>query len=293
MRVALLLACAAISCQPSYGSMPVYGAPNHDTIIYPLQGVNDARARAHQEPNARNAVGFAKALHAAAAAGTYGNDGASFRRDADDAIAVLDQVLPNAGPDASILLAWEGNLLSDEGRGDDALRTLLASQKMGPNLVAASTLIPAYGGLGRRREVGEICNATVPVLIDPDAQYALIETCNRNMNALSDDTALAWARPEIAAWYRQEHARRAATAAAEEERRRAREDAQAQRAAEREAYENRVVREAEICADECKERGLSCQNRCDDDQDCEQRCVESNHACVDACASRGYMRLGR
>ncbi len=289
----VLLACVLASCQPSYGGLPVYGTGGHDVVVYPLQPVIDARTQAHQRPGPAPAVAYARALHVAYGNRSYGTDTQSFQRDVADAVSVLDAAVPNAGPDASTVLAWEGVILNDAGRGDASLRTLLESMKLGPNLVAAVVLVPAYGGLGRRKEVGDVCNATVPVLVNVDDQYDLIEMCNKNMGALSEESALSWARPEIATWYRQEHARRAEVAAADAERQREREEAAEERRAAQQRYENRVVRQTEICASECKQTGLSCENRCYGDEDCEQRCVDSNHACVDACSSRAYMQLGQ
>ena len=101
------------------------------------------------------------------------------------------------------------------------------------------------------------------------------------MNAASPEGEMAWMSPALVQWYQGENARRM----------QAQIDAEAARA-ERQRYENRVVRQTEQCAAHCKEKGLECQNDCDrGDQVCDNRCVEINHACLDKCESHAYEKL--
>jgi len=246
-----------------------------------MKNVRTSGAEAHQRPGPRQAQAYADAVNVAYRAGSYGKTPQQLQIDVDDAIAVLESAAAPGGPDAPTLVAWKALLLADAGRSSDSLAAFQRSMELGPNLMAAQNLAIVYGAANLPAKVGEVCGETVPIVVDPDDRYTLIERCNKNMNALSEESAMTWASPEVVAWYRQERQRRRDAAAAE-----------AQRQADREVYENQVVRQAHACADRCNQRGYLCENRCHGDQDCDDRCIAADHACVDACAQEGNGRLG-
>lgn len=268
MRTAAAFALVLAACMPSPGQLA-------------LNQVGTTRVEAHQRPGARQAQAYADAIDTAYKADAYKQNPRGLALDVDDALAVLDAASMPGGPDAPTLIAWKGLLLVDAGRFEDGFHMFEASQQMAPNLMAARNLVVIYGTANQPQKVGEVCAATVPVLVNPDDQYALIEHCNHNMNAISDETAMAWASRDIVAWYQQERARRAQIAAAEDEKQ-----------AQHDAYQRRVVSDAHVCADRCNQRGYQCEGRCGNDQSCQDSCVDADHACVQACTDEGNGRLG-
>lgn len=242
-----------------------------------VESVTRARNEAHQQHGPRQAVGYAKAVHRAHKAGGYREDPKGLERDARDALSRIETVLPSAGADQPALWAWKGVLLADLGNGTESIQALERAMALGPNLIAANRLLPIYGRANPPTEVGRICASTVPVVLDADERFALIERCKHATNAATEAAALAWATPETIAWYRQQKQERAA-----------RMDAEIQEQAARQAYEQQVYRRAEICSSQCKEEGL----RCHHDGACEQRCVGINRACLDQCDSQAHLELG-
>jgi tetratricopeptide (TPR) repeat protein len=245
-----------------------------------LADVASARSEAHAQPGARQAEVYADAIDTAYKAGAYRDAPHALAADVDDAIAMLEAAALSAGPDAPTLIAWRGLLLTHAARYEEAFAALERSMALGPNLMAARNLILIYGTANQPAKVGEVCAVTVPTLTVNDA-YELVGWCMEHMNALSDEAALAWASPEIVAWYQEERERRA------EQR-----DAELRAAEAQRSREQRVVRETEMCAADCKETGLACQNDCYGGADCEARCVEINGACLDRCESEAYRALG-
>jgi tetratricopeptide (TPR) repeat protein len=268
MRIVTLLLVLVAACGPSLQQRA-------------LDDVTRSRNEAHARPGARQAQAYAEAIHAAHQAGAYKDRPQVLAADVDDALVVLDVASGSAGRDAGTLIAWRALILTDAGRYEQAFAEFERSMAVGPNLTAARNLILIWGTASKPDRVGEVCAATVPELAEVDDAYLLITECMQHMNALSDDAALAWASPDIVAWYRDERDRRQQAYAAEL-RARQRQDAR----------EQEVVRETEICAADCQERGLRCQNKCYDDADCEERCVGIFEACKDRCVSDAYRKLG-
>ncbi|HTJ42898.1 MAG TPA: hypothetical protein VL463_12430 [Kofleriaceae bacterium] len=268
MHRSIFLALALAACMPSPQQLAI-------------NNVASTRVDAHQRPGPRQAQAYADAIDEAYKAGAYKENPRGLQLDVDDAAAVLDAASMNGGNDAPTLIAWKALLFVDANRYDDGLKMFQASMEMGPNRMAARNLAVIYGAANLPQKVGEVCAATVPVLVDPDDQYDLIELCNRNMNAISDEAAMSWASRDIVAWYQQEHARRAQVAQQEEEKRE-----------QRDAYERSVVSDAHVCADRCNQRGYQCESRCGGDQKCEDLCIDADHACVQSCADQGNGRLG-
>jgi hypothetical protein len=101
------------------------------------------------------------------------------------------------------------------------------------------------------------------------------------MNAASNEGEMAWMSPELIEWYQAENASRLQA------------DIDVMVAErQRQQTEDQVVREAEQCGGRCEQKGLTCQNRCYDDVDCEDRCVQIEQACRDVCVSEAHERLG-
>lgn len=265
----VLSAFTLLACAPSAAQLSV-------------ESVSRARNEAHQQHGPRQAVGYAEAVHHAHQAGGYQEDPKRLERDARDALSSIETVLQSAGADQPALWAWKGVLLADMGNGTESVQAFERSMALGPNLIAANHLLPIYGRANPPTGVGRVCSSTVPVVLDADERFALIESCKHATNAATESAALAWATPETIAWYRQQKQERAA-----------RIDAEIQEQAARQAYEQQVVRRAEICSAQCKEDVLRCQNRCPHDDACDQRCVGINRACLDQCDSQAHLELGQ
>jgi hypothetical protein len=244
------------------------------------QRVNAARAEATQQTGARQALAYAEAVHNAARAGDYKKHPDQLARDTSDAIRIIDLALPNAGVDASTLVAWRADMFLDAGHIAEAREEYFRSWKLQPNSRAGYVLIGYYGSRNEPQRVGEFCNAMVDLMRTSDDRLELIATCRKHMNAATPEGEMAWMSPELVAWYQTENARRL----------QAEIEYQNQVAAQQRA-ENRVVRRAEQCSLSCKERGLRCQNNCEGDATCENRCVEINHACVDRCVAAAKEEL--
>ena len=245
------------------------------------QHIQNARVAAQQRPGPRQAVDLADAIHTAFRAGDYKKNPQALQGDVALALQTLDRAVITAGVDAPTLVAWKGLLYTDTLRFKEGLAAFQESFAMAPNKVAGRNLIVIYGAANRPQDVGATCAATVDVLRSDDEKLDLIAMCRQNMNAASPEGEMAWMSPQLVQWYQGENARRM----------QAQLDAQAA-AAERQRYENRVVRQTEQCAARCKEKGLLCQNDCPrGDQQCDNRCVEINHACLDRCESRAYEKL--
>jgi hypothetical protein len=260
---------ALAACMPSPGQLA-------------MKRVHSTGIEAHQRPGPRQAQAYAESVNVAYRAGGYAKTPPQLQVDVDDAIAVIDSATSRGGPDAPTLIAWKALLLADAGRSDASYAAFQRSMELGPNLMAAQNLAVIYGAANLPGKVAEVCSQAVPIVVDPGDRYTLIERCNTNMNALSEESAMAWATPEVVSWYRQERQHRQEVAAAE-----------ADRQAQRQAYENQVVRQAHACADRCNQRGYRCENRCHGDTACENRCVDADHSCVDACAQDGNGQLGQ
>jgi len=246
-----------------------------------INNVARARADAHHVAGARQAEAYADAVHRAYLAGAYKNKPSDLQADVIDAITILDHATGGAGGEAALLVAWRGVLFADFGKPAEALAELKRSFDMAPNELAAKNLVLVYGAANKPDEVGRICAATAPTIRIDDDKLAFIEHCRKNMNAITPEGEMAWMSSELVAWYQAENARRLG---AEIEAEQARE--------RRQQEEQRVVRQTEQCAATCKEDGLTCQNDCYGDKECEDRCVEINHACLDRCESSAYEKLG-
>jgi hypothetical protein len=268
MRASLLPLILLAACGPSASQVR-------------MQTVQTARMNAAQRPGPRQAQDLADAVHTAYQAGDYKANPQALAADANAALQTLDRAAITAGVDAPTLVAWKGLLFTDTQRYKEGLAAFQQSFGMAPNKLAGRNLIVIYGAANQPQLVAQTCSATVEVLRSDDDKLDLIAMCRTNMNAASPEGEMAWMSPQLVAWYQGENARRMS----------AQIEAQNQRA-ERDRYENRVVRQTEQCAASCKETGLRCQNRCDQgDQQCDNRCVEINHACLDRCESAAYEKL--
>jgi len=245
------------------------------------QSIQNARMSASQRPGPKQAVDLADAIHTAYQAGDYKANPQALQSDVTLALTTIDRAQVTAGVDAPTLVAWKGLLLTDTQRYKEGFAAFQESFAMGPNRMAGRNLIVIYGAANMPQQVGETCNATINVLSSDDDKLDLIAMCRQNMNAASPEGEMAWMSPQLVQWYQGENARRM----------QAQIDAQNAQA-ERNRYEQRVVRQTEQCAAHCKEKGLQCQNDCGrGDQECDNRCVEINHACLDRCESRAYEKL--
>jgi hypothetical protein len=247
-----------------------------------LGNVDAARADATRVPGPRQARDLAEAVAHAYELGDYASRTQRLKADADAAIAALDGVIPRAGDDTALLMAWRGMMYVLAGRNDEVRGELEASFALRPTLLAATVLVPVYGQALERDRVVATCRATAGQALSDDERMSLIALCREHMNAATREGETAWMTPELAAWYRDEQAHReheARVAAAEQ--------------AERDRAEQRIVRRMEQCAYQCKEDGLRCQNRCEHDDTCESRCVEINHACLNRCEAVAHEDLGR
>lgn len=267
MRLALAFVALA-ACGPSLAQMQ-------------LDQVAARRAEAQQRPGPRQAQAYAESVHDAYTAGAYGQDIVRLNADVDAAAAVLDSASANGGPDAPTLVAWKALVLIDADRHKEGFAELLRSMELHPNLMAAKNLVVVYGVANRPKDVGDVCLRTVPELTDAGEQYWLIEHCKENMNALSEEAALAWATPEIRAWYRQQQQQHAAEAAYER-----------QQQAEQDERERQVGHEIEICIADSKQDGYRCINKCRGNQRCEANCEASYQASLERCEADAKMKLG-
>lgn len=267
MRV-LLLVLLLSACGPSAAQLA-------------LKRVDSSRGEAQQRPGPRQAQAYAEAVHDAYRAGAYGKDSAKLQAEVDAAAAVIDRAAGSGGPDAPTLVAWKALLLVDAGRSEEGFAEFQRSMELGPNSMAAKNLVLVYGMANQPQQVGAICVQTVPALADAGEQYDLIEHCKENMNAISDEAAMAWATPEIRDWYAQERQRRAAEA-----------EDRAQRAAEQAEIERQVGHEVDICIADSKQQGYRCINRCGGDPSCEANCQSSYEAALDRCEAEAKMKLG-
>lgn len=268
MRALVLLVVLATSCGPSAQQLRA-------------QRVAQTRTEAQQRAGARQALAFAEAVHDAHTAGDYKAAPAQLATEAAEAIRLIDVAFPNAGVDAPILVAWRAQMFFDLGRMTEALEEWRRSFDLGPNKRAGLVLVGYHGARNEPQEVGRLCNLTVDAVTSSDDKLQVIGECRKNMNAATPEGEMAWMSPELVTWYQAENARRLEAQIEYEN----------QLAAQR-REENRVVRQTEQCALDCKERGLRCQNRCHGDTECENRCVEINHACVDRCEAAAKEQLG-
>jgi hypothetical protein len=243
--------------------------------------VDKARAELAARPGPGTSVRYAQQLHDAFGAGAYQGREADFVLRAQQGLAALAASESAAASDASVVVAWRGLLLSDLGRPDESWRELQRSLALRPTLLAARAVVPVWSKSGRTDQVGATCAQTAAALKGDDL-YSLVVFCREQMNAVSEEAAMAWATAEVRAFYDQEKARRDADM-----------DAQAQRAASQRRLEQHAVRDMEICSSQCKERAFVCTNGCGVDVECRQSCAGANSACVDACESRAYRTLGR
>lgn len=245
------------------------------------QRVASTRMDAQARTGARQALAYAEAVHAAAASGDYGKQPDRLALDTSDAIRVLDLAIPNAGIEASTLVAWRAQMFLDAGHIAEAREEYVRSWQMQPNKRAGYVLIGYHGGRNEPQRVGEYCNAMIDIVKTSDERLDVIATCRKHMNAATPEGEMAWMSPELVSWYQAENARRLHAQIEYE-----------QQVAAQQREENRIVRRAEQCSLSCKERGLRCQNRCDGDAECDNRCVEINHACVDRCVAEAKEELG-
>ncbi len=245
------------------------------------QHVQNARVAASQRPGPRQAVDLADAVHTAYQAGDYKKNPQALQSDVTLALATIDRAVVTAGLDTPTLIGWKGLLYTDTQRYKEGFAAFQESFQMAPNKMAGRNLIVIYGAANQPQMVGQTCAATVDVLRSDDEKLDLISMCRQNMNAASPEGEMAWMSPQLVDWYQAENARRMQQQI---------EMANAQ--AERDRYEQRVVRQSEQCFARCKEKGLECQNDCDrGDTVCDNRCVQINHACVDRCESKAYEKL--
>jgi hypothetical protein len=245
------------------------------------QQVQNARMAASQRPGPRQAVDLADAVHSAFQAGDYKANPQALQSDVTLALATIDRAVVTAGVDAPTLIGWKGLLFTDTQRYKEGLAAFQESFQMAPNKMAGRNLVVIYGATNQPQMVGQVCAATVEVLRSDDEKLDLIAMCRQNMNAASPEGEMAWMSPQLVTWYQSENARRM------------QQQIDVQNAqAERDRYQQRVVRQTEQCASRCKEKGLECQNDCDrGDQACDNRCVDINHACLDRCESKAYEKL--
>ncbi len=240
----------------------------------PLQGVDDARARANMTPGPRQAQAFAAAVVTAWQRGEYDPYPKTFARDAGAAIDRLDFATEKtaAGPDAATLIAWRAKIFHIQGDEARAVTELERSFATAPNELAGEALVLVYGRRAETASVGRICGPLCESIGDANSRMRMIDLCRQNTNATSVEGETAWMSPRLMEWYREETRQRLEEQAQNE-----------QRQAEEARRERILFRQAEQCAADCKQRALHCQNRCRGNLECENRCVDINNACVDGC----------
>jgi hypothetical protein len=247
---------------------------------YLLDNVERTGNAARDRPGARQVADYAQAIHSAYTGDVYAKNPAAGEARATEALEMLSTAEATYSDAAPSLVAWRGVLLTDIGSYDEAWAELERSFAMRPTFLSAGNMVLVFGAGNLPNKVAETCATAVPFMTDPVERFDLIELCVDNMNALDENAALAWAAPEDVEFYRAERRNRSVE----------REEAAKQRA-ERERYEQQVVRDMEVCSGRCKEKGHVCLNDCYGDTACEDNCVQANHACLDQCEARAYKSL--
>jgi len=175
------------------------------TTLERVQGTG-AALRAH--PGSLEAAAYAEALHDAIAGHAYADQSAEFRRRAEEALAALTANEATAGPDKPKLAAWRGRLLLDLGRNDEGWTELRRSMAMRPTLVAARLIVPLQHQQGHHDDVVQTCVQTAAAVTDRNELFDLIQLCAANMDARDEAGSLAWATPELRAFFDADRARR-------------------------------------------------------------------------------------
>lgn len=253
-------------------------ASSHNTYL--RDNVERTGNAARDRPGARQVADYAQAIHSAYKADVYANEPATGEARVNEALEMLATAAVTYTDAAPTLIAWRGVLLTDIGAYGEAWTELERSFALRPTFLSAGNMVMVFGAGNLPDKVAETCAAAAPYMTDPTERYDLIELCIENMNALDEDAALAWAAPEDAEFYRAERRNRSVEHA----------EAARQRA-EREKYEQQVVRDMEVCAGRCKEKGHLCLNDCYGDAACESNCEQANLACLDQCEARAYKSL--
>lgn len=241
-----------------------------------MSDVAARRGEATSRTGSRQVLDYARSIHAAARAGAYKNAKPKLQEEVTHAAGLIDRVAATveaqAPMDAATLVGWKALLFVDAERYKEALAEFQRSDAMHPNLMAGQNLVVIWGQANKPDQVAAVCKSTVFELATGDEQYEFISLCIENMNAISEQAALAWAAPEVVTFYQEERARRQAEAAEQ------------QAAAERaERHERRVERQVDVCIADCKQRGYRCLNKCHGDASCEANCESSYQACLEVC----------
>lgn len=248
-----------------------------------LDRVNETRAKAQARPGAAQVVAYAIALRHALDEKAFEKPAAGARL-GDEAIAMIDAAAQASPAEAPELIGYKGLLLVSLGRHRPAWAAFQESMRLGPNFIAAGNIVIVYGTANKPDKVAETCSESVPYLAkkgDVDELYRFIELCNKNMNALDDRRAMAWANQPTREFYQAERERRRRAWANKVE-------ADEQQRAE----ETRVMNEMEMCTSSCREQTALCQADCGRRRVCRNDCVTANNACVDRCAARAKRELG-
>ncbi len=172
-----------------------------------------ARSAWRASPTPARVQAYAQMLHGAFAANAYAHHAAEFRQQVLEVLPALADAARSDAPRAATLVGYGGTLLLDVGRAQEGWAELGRSMAMGPTLVSAMAVVPAWGERNRSDNVAAICARTLPALGRADDRFRLLEVCVRSMHASSDAAALAWAPAGTLAFYRAERGRRAAALA--------------------------------------------------------------------------------
>ncbi|MBL8785042.1 MAG: hypothetical protein JNJ59_09095 [Deltaproteobacteria bacterium] len=246
------------------------------------QRVSQARGQFQNRPGVAQATDYARTIWMAFEAEDYARAAPRLKSDTDDAIGALERVLPDAGSDASYVMAWRARMMLIGPRVPEAEAAYLESHRRGPNEIATMDLVRIYGLRPDRKAVAKICAESCEVFTDSNLLWNTILHCRENMNASTEAAASEWMSPNLKRWYAAESSRR------ESEYQAAR--AQAQR---EEVARNRIQREGEMCASQCTESMYTCQNRCRGSASCKENCRLRQNACVDGCSADMNRKLGQ
>jgi len=247
-----------------------------------LERVNRAGAEARARPGAKQVVAYVEALRDALDKKAFAKPQDGIRL-GQEALAMIDSAAAASATDAPTLIGYKGLLLVSMDQPGPAWEAFEASMRLKPNFVAAGNMVIVYGTANKPDMVGETCSTAVPHIAekgDVDELFRFIELCKKNMNALSEKGAMAWANQPTREFYDLERKRRA------NESNRRQQAYQDQR-----DEENRVMHEMEACTSSCREQTGLCQADCGRDRVCRNDCVTANNACVNGCAARAKRKL--
>ncbi len=158
------------------------------------------------------------------------------------------------------LLALLGLMEEQFDRGQHALELLWESHRLKPNILASSRLVSHHSASNDQAMVHTLCQATTMAIADPSARYEFIEFCMAKTNAINAEASLAWATPDILAFYRDGR----------------------QQLARQAAQRERANNASRACQSTCAERASYCRSRCHTTH-CDDRCIDAYNACNSRC----------